>query len=215
MTDMNGQPRLLILRQLRLRQPRRRTFDAHRFTGQQIGNETLAQLQIAQGITAGWVEQAGAETQFTAGGDRRRHVQRRGNFPRHHVHPTQATEQRHHRAAVFGNGQHRRLGAFFQQQWRQRADHDPGRAQGNDRRVLLIELAQGRAELVIDAVRAFNPLGQAMDQGARVQLLNLARGGEAAIAENDNRRNWTSHQPCHLSPGTMISEKYGEDIGST
>ena len=43
-------------------------------------------------------------------------------------------------------------------------------------------------------------------------LGNLARRGQAALAQNDNRR---AHQPCHLSPGTMISEKYGEDAGST
>ncbi|MNF74140.1 hypothetical protein D3C84_561650 [compost metagenome] len=78
-----------------------------------------------------------------------------------------------------------------------------------------IEFAQRCTELAIEAIRAFNPLGQAMDQRIRVDLLNFSRGREAAIAENDNCRNWTEHQPCHLSPGTMISEKYGEDIGST
>jgi hypothetical protein len=43
---MNRSLRLLVLGQLRLRQPRRRTFDAHRFAGQQVGDETLAQLQV-------------------------------------------------------------------------------------------------------------------------------------------------------------------------
>ncbi|MNL03646.1 hypothetical protein D3C87_1241870 [compost metagenome] len=138
-----------------------------------------------------------------------------GNFPRHHVHAAQPTEQRHHRATVFGHSQHRWLGALFEQQRRQCADHDPGRAQRDDRCVLLIQFSQGRAELVIDTIRAIDPLGQPMDQGAGVNLLERTRGGEAAIAENDNRRSWSGHQPCHLSPGTMISEKYGEDIGST
>ncbi|MNY77467.1 hypothetical protein D3C86_2173770 [compost metagenome] len=68
---------------------------------------------------------------------------------------------------------------------------------------------------MIGPIRAFDPFGQAMDQGVGIHLLNTTRGGEAAIAKNDNRRNWTGHQPCHLSPGTMINEKYGEDIGST
>ena len=59
--------------------------------------------------------------------------------------------------------------------------------------------------LVNNSNQRFAP--QAMDQRAGVDLLNLARGREAAVAQNDNRRNWTGHQPCHLSPGTMINEK--------
>ena len=35
---------------------------------------------------------------------------------------------------------------------------------------------------------------------------------EAACAEDDDRRCRTAH-PCHFSPGTMIIEKYGDDIG--
>ncbi|MNF78935.1 hypothetical protein D3C84_611350 [compost metagenome] len=54
-----------------------------------------------------------------------------------------------------------------------------------------------------------------MDQRVRIQLLDLAGSGEAAGAENDNRRCFARHHPCHLSPGTMISEKYGDDCGST
>jgi len=68
---------------------------------------------------------------------------------------------------------------------------------------------------LIGTVSAFNPLGQTVDQRVRVALLNPLRRGEATIAQNDNRRSWTALQPCHRSPGTMISEKYGEDIGST
>ncbi|MNH41183.1 hypothetical protein D3C79_1026310 [compost metagenome] len=79
----------------------------------------------------------------------------------------------------------------------------------------MIKLTQGRTEFSVDAISALNPPGQAVDQRPRIKLLNFLCGREAAIAENDNRRNWTGHQPCHLSPGTMISEKYGDDIGST
>ncbi|MCY1450406.1 hypothetical protein D9M71_672090 [compost metagenome] len=128
MTYMNGQPRLLVLWQLRLRQPRRRTFDAYRFSRQQIGNEALAQLKIAQGIASRWIEQAGAETQLTTGGDGGRHVEMSRNLSCQDVHATQTTEQRHHSAAVFGDSKHWRLSALFKQQWRKRADHDPGRA---------------------------------------------------------------------------------------
>ena len=108
-----------------------------------------------------------------------------------------------------------RFGALFQQQRRQCADDDAGGAQGNDRRVLLIQLAQGRAELLIDPVGALDTAGQAMDLRRRIHLLDAPGGGQAALTENDNGGGGLSHQPCHRSPGTMISEKYGEDIGST
>ena len=138
-----------------------------------------------------------------------------GDFPRHDVHAAEATKQRHHGAAVFGDGENRRLGALLQQQRRQRANDNPGRTQGNDRRVLLIQVTQRGAELRIGAVSAFDPTGQAMDLRSGVYLLNTAGGGQAALTENDDGGCGVSHQPCHRSPGTMISEKYGEDIGST
>ena len=209
---MNAQARLLVLRQVGLLQPWCGAFNAHLFASQQVRDKTLAQLKVRQLITLGRVEQAGAKAQFTTGGNRSRHPQGRRDFPRHDIHPAQAAEQRYHRAAVFSDGQHRRLFAFLQQQRRQGADHNPGRAQGNDRRALLIQLAHGRAKFAVGLVGAFHPAGQAVDQGAGVHLLDAARGGEAALAENDDRRR---HHPCHLSPGTIINEKYGEDMGST
>ena len=111
---MNAQARVLILRQPSLGQPRRGPFDAHAFTAQQVGNKTFAQLQVRQGIAAGRVQQAGAKPQFATGGDGRHHAQSGGDFPRQHIDPAQTTEQRHHGAAVFGDGQHRWFGAFFQ-----------------------------------------------------------------------------------------------------
>lgn len=133
---MNRQFGLRIFRQLRPVEPRRLAFDAHRLTGEQIGDKALAQLQIAQRIAAGRVEQTRAETQLAAGGNRRCNAKPGRNVARHDIDPAQTAQQRHYGAAVFGHGQHRRLGAFFQQQRRQRADHDARRTQGNDRRVL-------------------------------------------------------------------------------
>ncbi|MNY34383.1 hypothetical protein D3C86_1687200 [compost metagenome] len=92
MTDMHRQSSLRIFGQLRLRQPRSLTLDAHGFAGEQIGNEPLAQFQIAKGITAGRVEQARAETQLAAGGDRRSDFKHGGNLPRHHIHPTETAQ---------------------------------------------------------------------------------------------------------------------------
>ena len=209
---VDRQARLSVLRQVGLVKPRRRAFDTHAFAGKQVADEALAQLQVRQLITGRRVEQARAETQLATGGDRGGHAQRRGNLPRHVIHPAQATEQRHHRTAVFGHGQYGGLFAFFQQQRRQGADHDTGGAQRDQRRALLIELAQGRAEFAVGLVRAVDPAQQAVDHRTRIHLRNPARRGQAALPEDDNRR---AHQPCHRSPGTMISEKYGEDIGST
>ncbi|MNY52004.1 hypothetical protein D3C86_1876420 [compost metagenome] len=112
---MHGQSGLCILWQLRLCQPRSRAFDAHRFTGQQIGNETLARLQIAQGIAARRVEQAGAETQLAAGGDRGGYLKRSADFPGHDIHTAKTTQQGNHGAAVFGHRQYCWLGALLQQ----------------------------------------------------------------------------------------------------
>ncbi|MOA09026.1 hypothetical protein D3C78_1288320 [compost metagenome] len=207
--------RLRIFRQLRLIQPRRDAVNAHAVPSQQIGHKTLAQFQITEGVTAGRVEQASAEAQFAAGGDGCADFKRRSDLPGHDIHPAETAEQWHHGAAVFGHGQHRGFGAFFQQQRRQGADDNACRAQGNDRRALLIELTQGRAELMVTTIHVLDPLGQTVDQCIGIAMLDLARGCKAAITENDNRRNGTCHQPCHLSPGTMINEKYGEDIGST
>ena len=209
---MNRQARLLILRQVSLLQPWRRAFDAHAFAGQKVGDKAFAQLDVGQLIARWRVEQAGAKTQLAAGGDGGRHAECCANVARHQVHATQATEQRHHRAAVFGHGQHGGLFALFQQQRRQGADHNARGAQGNQWRALLIKLTQGRAEFAVGAVCTFNPCGQTVDQRAGVNLLKLARSRQAALAQNHNRRG---HQPCHRSPGTMISEKYGDDIGST
>ncbi len=148
-TYMNRKSGSLIFRQTGLGQPGCIALDTHACARQQVRDETLAQFQISQGVTARRVEQAGAETQFAAGGDRGRHTQAGGHFPGHDVHAAQTAEQRDHRTAVLGDRQDRRLGALLQQHRRQAADHDASRAQGDDRRVLLVELAQGCAELAV------------------------------------------------------------------
>ena len=135
---VNRQARLLVFGQLRLRQPGRLAFNAHRLTSQQIRNKAFALLKIAQSIATGRVQQAGAKPQLTAGGDGRRHPQTRRKSTRQIIHATQPAQQRHHRAGVFGNRQHRRFGTFLQQQGREGADHDACRAERNNRRVLLI-----------------------------------------------------------------------------
>lgn len=149
-----------------------------------------------------------AEPQLATGGDRSGHAQQySGNLPRHAIHPAQATEQWHHRATVFGHGQHGGFFAFFQQQRRQGADHDAGELY-DQRRALLIELAQGRAEFAVGLVCAVNPAQQAVDPAAP-GYRNPARCGQAALPQNDNRR---AHQPCHRSPGTMISVRRGHRL---
>ena len=217
-TDVNRQLRLIILRQLRLSQPRRRALDAHAFTRQQVADEALAQLQIAQCVAGGRIEQAGAEAQLAAGGDGRCGVQCDSHFPGHDVDATQSPQQRHDCTAIFGNGEHWRLNALLQQNRRQRANDDARCAQRDDRRVLLIKLTQCRAKLQVATVAVFHTSGQPVNQRLGIQLLNTSRRRQRAFAENDNRRGLDvgrAHQPCHRSPGTMISEKYGDDIGST
>ena len=209
---MNRQARLLILRQVSVLQPWRRAFNAHAFAGQKVADKAFAQLDVGQLIARRRVEQAGAKTQLAAGGDGGGHAERCRNIARHEVHAPQATEQRHHSAAVFSHGQHGGFFALFQQQRCQGANHNARGAQGNQWRALLIELTQGRAEFAVGTVCPLNPCGQTVDQRAGVNLLEPARSRQAALAQNHNRRG---HQPCHLSPGTMISEKYGDDIGST
>jgi len=62
---------------------------------------------------------------------------------------------------------------------------------------------------------ALDPAAEAVDQGSGIHLLQATGSGQAPLAENDNGWRGMGHQPCHLTPGTIISEKYGEDIGST
>jgi hypothetical protein len=71
------------------------------------------------------------------------------------------------------------------------------------------------AEIRIDMVCVRHATDQAVDLRTRVQLLQAPGRGQAALAQNDEGGSVHAHQPCHRSPGTMISEKYGEDMGST
>ena len=128
------------------------------------------------------------------------------DFPRKIVHPTQPAQQRHDRTGVFGHSQDGRLCALLQQHRRQRTNHNTCGAQGDDRRVLLIQLTQGGAKITVGAVSTFNPLRQTVNPSLRVALLDTPRRVQAAIAQDDNGRCAAIH-PCHRSPGTMISEK--------
>ena len=204
--DVDRQPRLRVFRQLCTGQPGRIAFDTHRLPREQVRDKALACLQIAQGIAAWRVQQARAKAQFATGGDCRSNLQTGSDCPRHVIHTAQTAQQRHYRTGVFGNGQHRRLGAFLHQQRGQGANHDPCGAQRNNRRVVLIQLAQGRAKVAVGAIWRFNPPGQTVNQRLRVKLLNAPGRGQAAIAQNNNGRGRAAH-PCHRSPGTMISEK--------
>lgn len=190
-------------------------LDPHRLASQQVGNKALALLDISQGIALRRVQQAGAETQFAAGRDGGGNTQRRADFPCHHVHPAQATEQWHHRTAIFSHGQHRRFAALLAEQGRQAANDDTGCAQRNDRGGLLVQRPQGVAKGTVVAVGALHAALQAMDQSLWITLLDPLCRQQAARPENDDGRCRVHGQPCHFSPGTMISEKYGDDSGST
>ena len=200
-------------RQARLLQPGRGAVHLHGLPGQQVGNEALALVDVGQHVAVRRIEQAGAEAQLARSGDRRGYLEDRCHFAGEMVDAAQPAEQRHHRAAVLGHRQHRRLLLLVGQHGGQAADHDAGRAQGDDRRVAAVQRAQGGAEIVVGDVGG-HPALQAVDRRLRVAALDAPRRRQAGGAENHDCRN-VAHQPRHLWPGIRISEKYGEAIGST
>ena len=219
--DANRQRRAVGLRQIGVVEPGRVAFDAYRFTGQQIRHEVLALFQIRKHVAIGRVQQAGAEAQFAACRDRGGNAQRLGNAARQHVDARQSAEQRDHGAAVFRDGQHRRLRPLVAQHRGDAADDDARRAQGDDRcaaRVqrlkMLAELGEAHVGIVADAGV------QSVDDGVGQTRLKASCSLERAAPEHDDgrRRMRCTHlraHPCHFCPGTTSNEKYGEALGST
>ena len=192
------------LRPVQLVQPGSVAFDAQRVAAQQVGDEAFALFDVRQRVALRRIEQAGAESQLAAGGDGWRHLQCGGDFAGDAIHPAEPAEQRHHGAAVFGDGQHRRFGALLLEQRGKGTDDDAGSAQGDDRGAVAVELAQGIAEVRVGLVGAFNSVLQAHHARLWINLLQAPGSGQCALAENDDSG---AHQPFHRWPGMTIIEK--------
>ncbi|MDR8785523.1 hypothetical protein FEP82_03488 [Burkholderia multivorans] len=201
-----------VARQRDVVEPRCGAVDARRRTAEQIRHEALALREIGEHIAVGRIQHARAESQFPARRDRRRDPELRGDLACDRVDARQPAEQRHDGRAVLGHREHGRLDAFVRERGRDAADHDAGRAQRDDRQPARIQFAQMRAEFVEAHVRV-DARCEPVHLRARIARLDASRSVERTGAEHHDRR-WR-HHPCHFSPGTTSSEKYGDAIGST
>ncbi|KGW79234.1 hypothetical protein Y046_3854 [Burkholderia pseudomallei MSHR2990] len=210
--DADHARRVRVARQRDIVEPARIAFDARAFAREQIGHEALARVEIGERVAFGRVQHARAEAQFAARRDRGRDAERVGDLARERVGAREAAQQRHDRAAVLGDGEHGRLRALVGEARRDAANRDAGREQRDDRRAARIQLAQMRAELGEREVRLGAP-GERVHPRAVEARLDPARGLERARPEYHDRGR--GGHPCHFSPGTTSSEKYGDAIGST
>ena len=110
----------------------------------------------------------------------------RGQLTRHAVDPAQAAKQRHHGAAIFGHGQHRRFAVFLAEHGGQAANHDAGGAQHDQRRAGAVERAQVIAEVLIGALNVRHSAAQTVDVGLRIQRLDAPGAGQGGGAEDDD-----------------------------
>ena len=98
-----------------------------------------------------------------------------------------AAEQRHGGAAVFGDGDHRRLGALVGEAGRQGADDNAGGADAYDGHALGEQAAQVGDGLGEGLVGALGAPGQAVHAGRGKDGGEAARQFQPARAERDQR----------------------------
>jgi len=117
-----------------------------------------------------------------------------------------AAQERHHRAAVLGQRQHRRLRTLVGEQGRQRAHQYPGRADADDRPAGPEQLSQvGRRRFEFDR-RAVDPAGQAVHFGAGQGLGQAAREIATTLGQRHEDRYYT-HDQASPRRCTRIMEK--------
>ena len=113
-------------------QPLRLPLQAATFPVQQPGRERLAVAGVGE-HPSGWrVVQRHLPAGLAGGGDRGGDAQRMAQAAGERVGAAVASEQRHHRAAVFRDGDDRRLLVLVGERGRQGPDQDTGRAHPHD-----------------------------------------------------------------------------------
>ena len=172
----------------------------------QGAGDRLCRLGITYAPAGGRRIQGEIEAQIAGGGDRRRATERLGDRAGQPVRPPVPAEQRHDGAAVLGDDHHRRLAALVLDQRRQHPDHDPARAERNDRTPGGEQLPQPRGELVVgdDAGPASSSAQGPCSSRAPDRQGDPARRLEPAGTEHDDR--W---ELAHESrpPGSSTKEK--------
>ena len=82
----------------------------------------------------------------------------------------------------------------------------PGRAQRDDCRVAFVKVAERGAEVLIRDVGTVDAAFEPVEGRTRAGGLDAPRGGEAVVAENEDRDR-RGHRSVHFRPGTMMIEK--------
>ena len=110
------------------------------------------------------------------------------------------------RAAVLGNGHHRRLARFVDQIAGQRADQNPRRAYADDGAAVAVERAEMIGDVVEGEIGALHPLAQPVNLRAAHSRRDARRAIHAAGAKHDDR-NRSRHCQTSARRCTRIIEK--------
>ncbi len=212
--DPNDQLRLLGQGQVAVFQPIRRTLKGDTGTREQGRREVLMVPGVCETPAGRWVVERETETQFAGRGEGRRHAEQVAQAAGQPVGAPVAAQQRHDRAAVLGDGQHRRLAGLVADQRRQRADQDPGGADADDRPPGPEQGLKVRRGVRKDHLRTLDTAAETVQLGARQPLGDALRKGEPGGAEGDEGGGIVHDQASPLLCSRTM-EKYGTSAETT
>ena len=174
---------------------------ARAFPSSPLLTMTLGVITVAS--TLGLVE-GDAEAEVAGCGHGGRDSQPLGDRPRQGVGAVMAAQQRHHRRAVLGRREHRRLGPLVAQERCHGTDQDAAGAQPDHRPPGGEQAGHMRRGLGEPLVGRAVGAGGGMDLGTRQQFAQPAGQGGAARAQDDD--GGAGHGRLRWRPA-MIREK--------
>jgi hypothetical protein len=166
--------------------------------GQQRSRDRFRGFRVRRPPSCWRVVEGEAEADVAGGGDGGDAAGDRGDPARQVIGAVMAAEQRHGDAAVFGDGDDRRLGALVGEQRRQAADDDAAGADGDDGLAGSEETAQVLADVVEADGGIRDPGREAVQRGVRQGRHEALRQGKAA---------WSEDNDGDHRDGTRIMEK--------
>ena len=201
-------------RQVAFGEPRRIAVEPHCRAGKKLGREAAAMFRIGEAPARRRRIQRDAEAHIPRRGHRSRDTERGGEGAGHIVGAVMAAEKRHHRAAVLGQRDHRRLVPLVAEHGRQRADQDRRCADTYDRHAIRKQSANMRRQNVEPDIRLGQAGAKGMDFCTGQRALRRLRGLQTAQTEHDDggRR---AHFHARLRLCTRIIEKYGTSSAVT
>ena len=193
-------------RQVALREPRGLALQAHPRSREKTSREVFVMLRVTQFPTRRRRIQSDTETAVAGRGDGRAHIQDLADAVRQVVGAPVSAQQRHHRRAVLGQGQDRRLRMLVVEKGRQGPHQDAGGADSHHRPPGGEEAAQVLGGPVESHVCIVGAPGQAMNLGARQRGRQAPSQVEAARCQGD-KCNGLAHVQASPRRCTRIMEK--------